>query len=383
MKKRSIFSLTAVLLCLALILCGCGEASVDEPPATTTTTTTGETTPTPGALSEQDLADIQAFLRDVSNYGFIGPNVYDSTEWISPNYVFYDGAGLDGIPYTNWSQEELQDILETTQWERLYITPRKYVQADVDTLFEQKTGISISDVNMLPQTDFPYSGEVAAFMLNSDYSAYYVIHGDGAYLYEAHVSGGKIDADGLYVINYSDGSTYATQYTVTLRKTEDGYQFVSNKVVSSAAAKAETSKELDETTAAFINGTWKVDKLLCFGTSWNDASEYPTGQDVIGNEIIIRKEQFSSMDLGKYEVYQYNFADPTYEVRDRFENAGYFWTTYKVSIPGVFEDDVITVIGVYNNSRSKLLPGLLYAVNDERLLLGLEAAVFELTRVGD
>lgn len=35
---------------------------------------------------------------------------------------------------------------------------------------------------------------------------------------------------------------------------------------------------LDSETEKSFYGTWKVEKLLGFGNSYNDASEYPTGQ---------------------------------------------------------------------------------------------------------
>ncbi|MEK4043630.1 hypothetical protein NSU18_08180 [Paenibacillus sp. FSL H8-0048] len=43
--------------------------------------------------------------------------------------------------------------------------------------------------------------------------------------------------------------------------------------------------DMDLATEEFIYGTWKVDKLLGFTNSYNDASEYPTGQDIIGDEL--------------------------------------------------------------------------------------------------
>jgi len=48
--------------------------------------------------------------------------------------------------------------------------------------------------------------------------------------------------------------------------------------------------ELDSETAAFFHGTWQVEQLLGFADSYNDASEYPTGQNVIGDCIIISED---------------------------------------------------------------------------------------------
>lgn len=49
---------------------------------------------------------------------------------------------------------------------------------------------------------------------------------------------------------------------------------------------------LSADTEKFLYGKWKVKKLLGFCNSWNDASEYPNGQDIIGDEIIIQSDVF-------------------------------------------------------------------------------------------
>ncbi|WP_228745226.1 hypothetical protein [Paenibacillus sp. S150] len=54
------------------------------------------------------------------------------------------------------------------------------------------------------------------------------------------------------------------------------------------------SINLDSEAEKYFYGTWRVEKLLGFANSYNDASEYPTGQKFIGDEIIIKKDSFSS-----------------------------------------------------------------------------------------
>ncbi|MHB8064570.1 MAG: hypothetical protein ACYDG2_18380 [Ruminiclostridium sp.] len=71
---------------------------------------------------------------------------------------------------------------------------------------------------------------------------------------------------------------------------------------------------LDSETENFFYGTWKVDKLVGFANSYNDASEYPTGQKVIGDEIIIKKDFFSSKGLENYNVYQHELKNPFYDI---------------------------------------------------------------------
>lgn len=66
---------------------------------------------------------------------------------------------------------------------------------------------------------------------------------------------------------------------------------------------------LDNETEKSFYGTWKVEKLLGFANSYNDASEYPTGQKIIGDELIIQKDFFSSKGLKNYHDYQHELKN--------------------------------------------------------------------------
>ena len=61
-------------------------------------------------------------------------------------------------------------------------------------------------------------------------------------------------------------------------------------------------------------GEWKVTKLLGFTHVQNDYTNYPEGHDIIGNHIVINEDVFSSEGLEKYERYQCEVLDPSYEV---------------------------------------------------------------------
>ena len=61
-------------------------------------------------------------------------------------------------------------------------------------------------------------------------------------------------------------------------------------------------------------GEWKVTKLLGFTQVQNDYTNYPEGHDIIGNHIVINEEVFSSEGLEKYERYQCEVLEPSYEV---------------------------------------------------------------------
>lgn len=73
-----------------------------------------------------------------------------------------------------------------------------------------------------------------------------------------------------------------------------------------------TSEEIKE----LFFGEWEVSKLLGFSEVQNDYTNYPDGHDIIGNQILINENAFSSVGLEKYERYQSEVLNPTYEVSD-------------------------------------------------------------------
>ena len=215
-----------MLLCMSMVLGGCRGSSGANPSSDEGAGTTTTSAVTPGSLSEQELAEIQAFLRDVSNYGFLGSNVYTHPEDVHLSNVLYDGAGLKQTLYQDWSEEELLDVLGTTHWENEHLSPFKVSKADVDALLRQKLGISMESLTAAPSEKGSYTENKELLRYSKKYDACYVVNGGGAYLVEAQVSSGEINEDGLYVIHYS--SRPSSNYTVTLRKVEGGYQFISN-----------------------------------------------------------------------------------------------------------------------------------------------------------
>lgn len=141
--------------------------------------------------------------------------------------------------------------------------------------------------------------------------------------------------------------------------------------------------DLDQETEKFIYGTWKVDKLLGFANSYNDASEYPTGQDIIGDELVIHKEFFSSKGLEGYEAYQYELTNPRYSISQRHYNGDSFYRVNKLDLPIIGINDEMTVIEVTEASPGLGIPLGFLDVSHNKLILWIEAAAFELTRVGE
>ena len=142
---------------------------------------------------------------------------------------------------------------------------------------------------------------------------------------------------------------------------------------------------LDSETEKYFYGVWKVEKLLGFANSWNDASEYPTGQKFIGDELIIKKDFFSSKGLKNYKKYQYELKNPLYEITATCYNSTSFYRLYKIDIPDLNENDVVKVIDISDPSTNMNIPvGLgFFAVNNDRLILISEATIFELKKITD
>lgn len=146
---------------------------------------------------------------------------------------------------------------------------------------------------------------------------------------------------------------------------------------------AQESINLDSETVKDFYGTWKVEKLLGFANSYNDASEYPTGQKFIGDEIIIKKDFFSSKGLKNYSVYQYELKKPLYEITATCYNSDSFYRLYKIDIPDLNINDVVKVINISDPSTNLGIPLSFFVVNSDRLILLAEATIFELKKITD
>lgn len=138
---------------------------------------------------------------------------------------------------------------------------------------------------------------------------------------------------------------------------------------------------LSEETKEFLFGKWKVKKLLGFHESWNDASEYPNGQDIIGNELIIQSDTFSSLGLEKYKTKQNKFSKPYYYACEIFYDKDSLYRGEKLKIPGLEDGDKVQVICVARNTKEYPEAMSFICINYDRLIFSLEATIFELEKV--
>lgn len=141
---------------------------------------------------------------------------------------------------------------------------------------------------------------------------------------------------------------------------------------------------LSDTTKKFFFGKWKVKKLIGFCKSWNDASEYPNGQDIIGNQLILMPGIYSSLGIEKYKQYQKQYKNPYYYVSYVYNNLTNFYKHWKFEIPGLedYENDTLEVIVVAPNAN-EMWTATFFSLNNEKLFYLLESTIFELEKIED
>jgi hypothetical protein len=143
---------------------------------------------------------------------------------------------------------------------------------------------------------------------------------------------------------------------------------------------------LDKNAEQFFFGSWKIDSLLGFNYIYNDASEYPKGQKIICDTIIVTKDLFSSEGIINYKCYQYSIINPQIYIDTTFSNAEVFLVYNRVNrLEGNLNlkpNDIIRSIRI-TNEKNDLYPFSFYIVNNERVILLLEATYFELKKIND
>lgn len=191
-----------------------------------------ETVPeTEGTLLPEELAVFESFLNDVANNGFLCCT-YEDVRQADLNEILYNGAGLEQQPLT----DELRQAYETQAGE-IFTDTIRLTTAQIDGFLLEKTGYGFSDFQ--PPSWWTYLEEYDIWMTQ---------HGD------TNMSGvvcdsGLRSADGMVTLSchipgFGDGARDSV-LTVTLRETENGYQFVKNEtdvdVLSEETLAAENS----------------------------------------------------------------------------------------------------------------------------------------------
>ena len=161
-------------------------------------------------LSGEQLDKINTFLNDPDNLGFV-QRTFDRPEEVQWGEVLTADVTF-GVDEREWSDAERQamaDYLEDTPG-----TAIRYPRADVEALFQKRLGLSPTELDT--PISAPYSEE---------YDAYYRSF-LGIEWVPIYVTGGKIE-NGVYIVDCNFGY-YDAACRVTMRATDDGFQFISN-----------------------------------------------------------------------------------------------------------------------------------------------------------
>ncbi len=169
-------------------------------------------------INQDELKAIGDFLNLVENNGFVSYNYYTKPQDVNLKYVFYDGAGIK-IEKSDWAEGEAEKVLDATGWDEFFVSPIKIKFEDADNLLKEKCGISLYDFGSKPQ--------IEGYIFVEEFNSFYVLRSDtNRCLIE--VTDGYIDESGNYIVNYTSPLYQNNDFTVTLTKTENGYQFISN-----------------------------------------------------------------------------------------------------------------------------------------------------------
>lgn len=181
-------------------------------------------------LTAEQMTEIENFLNEEENNGFISyTNEYAKPEDIDLWLVFYN----IGTQSYLWSKEEQDGVLAAGIWDEYYVSVYKVEKSYADALLRKRTGLSLDD----------FGGTIPHFHYIEAYDAFYNMHSDTTYD-SVWAIDGVIDENGNYVVRYNKSSDVSNLCIVTLRKTDDGYQFISN-LESDATLSASSDFDLD------------------------------------------------------------------------------------------------------------------------------------------
>lgn len=199
-----------------------GSAGTDAAVSEISSASQGEES-VPGArkLSDEECRELEKFINDTGNYGFL-LSVYEKPQDLDAEQVFFVGAGLElKLP----SQEERDAYLEETGEDDAVNLFGMGAQQISDYL-QYKAGVSLDELTREP-----------GWVYLEDYDAYYQCHGDEeTNICSFEVTDAAVQGD-FYRVHYRT-RRYAADldgwhipvYEVILKKNGDSYRFCSNRL---------------------------------------------------------------------------------------------------------------------------------------------------------
>ena len=172
-------------------------------------------------LSESECLELEKFINDTGNYGFL-LSVYEKPQDLDAEQVFFEGAGLElRVP----AEEEREAYLEETG-EEMAVNLFRLGATQVNDYLQYRAGVSMDELSRRP--DWVYLEE---------YDAYYLCHGDEeTNVCDFEVTDAAVQGD-FYRVHFRvrreapdlDG-WHIPVYEVILKKNGDSYRFCANRL---------------------------------------------------------------------------------------------------------------------------------------------------------
>lgn len=183
---------------------------------------TEEAAASPRILSEAELKEFTDFVCQWDNYGFL-LSVYDDPSDIYLNEVFYSyNMGKEVEPL---SDQVKAAYLEAAGQEELYTDLTIVTTAEINEFLMKKTGMTYDQMNK--PLDWVYVPE---------YDAYFQEAGDTNYCPQECISGSTVD-EKTFTLRFrrqeylEDSGYHQLDCEAVLQKSEEGYRFVSNRMI--------------------------------------------------------------------------------------------------------------------------------------------------------
>lgn len=198
-NMRGLLVISAIFILTVLVCAGCGKA--------------------PKSLSEEEIA---AFNSEFFNDGVYNMNnmllssEYGKPEEIDLFELFYGGMG-------QWDQESDEELalLAELDSDAANLDVVKVTSGEMDAFLREKLGIGLSETQKVGLDRFYYL---------EDYDSYYLVVGDTNFIW-CNVVSGTWEGEDRLTLEYEKEDEEG-RWLVTLRKTDKGYLFVSNRKAS-------------------------------------------------------------------------------------------------------------------------------------------------------
>lgn len=170
-------------------------------------------------LDAKELGMLSGFLSQMDAYGFV-QSMYEDVRDVNLGAIFYSGAGIEE---KGLAEKTADEYLRMSGQEEIYTDYIALKEEDINQLLTDKTGYGLADMHYA--LGWQYLPESKAYGSEA---------GDTNYA-EPQVVDGVKTPDGTYYVEYHnpwyDSYDEESNCILTLKETDHGYQFVSNRVM--------------------------------------------------------------------------------------------------------------------------------------------------------